>query len=308
MRVIRERRFKHGAVNHVYQRTLNRFNIFYDLHDYLVYFTIFCTVASKYGICVYSLCLMIDHIHSLIASDTKDTLSRFISNVTSVFVKEYNSSVGRTGPLFEGRFGSAPKTDRKKLVSAIIYLANNPVEKKLCSKAEKYRWNFIAYMDSSHPFSDPIIKYKASVRLRKAMAEVSSCVAKGQYLNYARLRRMMDDLSVLEKNQLVDYIISSYNVINYKKVSLYFESYNQMLVSIHSTTGSEYDLIETVDRFSDGVYRDMIVEMKKYTGTSVKDIIMFSNEDKRKLADELHRKTEATDRQIAKFLHISDTC
>ena len=119
---------------------------------------------------------------------------------------------------------------------------------------------------------------------------------------------MMDNLSVLEKNQLVDYIISSYNVINYKKVSLYFESYNQMLVSIHSTTGSEYDLIETVDRFSDGVYRDMIVEMKKYTGTSVKDIIMFSNEEKRKLANELHQKTEATDRQIAKFLHISDTC
>jgi hypothetical protein len=251
---------------------------------------------------------MIDHIHSLVASDTKDGLSRFISNVTSVFVKEYNSSIGRKGALFEGRFGSAPKTDRKKLVSALIYLANNPVEKKLCSQAEQYRWNFIAYMDSSHPFSDPIIKYKASVRLRKAMAEVSSCVAKGQYLNYARLRRMMDNLSVLEKNQLVDYIISSYNVINYKKVSLYFQSYKQMLVSIHSTTGSEYDLIETVDRFSDMVYRDMIVEIRKYMNTSIRTVIMLDSDEKMKLAAVLKQKTHATDRQIAKFLHISDTC
>ena len=37
--------------------------IFYDLEDYLVYYTVFCVLAVKYGIIVYGLCLMIDHIH-----------------------------------------------------------------------------------------------------------------------------------------------------------------------------------------------------------------------------------------------------
>jgi hypothetical protein len=119
---------------------------------------------------------------------------------------------------------------------------------------------------------------------------------------------MMDNLSVSEKNQLTDYIINSYNAINYKKVSLYFQSYKQMLVSIHSTTGSEYDLIETVDRFSDMVYRDMIVEIRKYMNTSIRTVIMLDSDEKMKLAAVLKQKTHATERQIAKFLHISDTC
>ena len=40
-RRFRRRKFVSGEVNHVYQRTRNGFNIFYDLEDYLVYFTIF---------------------------------------------------------------------------------------------------------------------------------------------------------------------------------------------------------------------------------------------------------------------------
>ena len=119
---MRGRKFKRNICNHVYQRTIDRFNIFYDTIDYLVYFTIFCVSASKYKVTVLGLCLMIDHIHALVTASCKCVLSNFISNVTSVFVREYNSSLNRKGPLFEKRFGSAPKVDKKRLMSAIIYI------------------------------------------------------------------------------------------------------------------------------------------------------------------------------------------
>lgn len=54
-----KRRFHEESVNHVYQRTLSGFNIFYDVEDYLVYFTVFSVLAVKYNIVVYGLCLMI---------------------------------------------------------------------------------------------------------------------------------------------------------------------------------------------------------------------------------------------------------
>ena len=153
---MKARRYKEGACNHVYQRTIDRFNIFYDITDYLVYYTIVSIAVQKYEVTILALCLMIDHIHMLISTSSKKVLSTFVSFITSVFVREYNSSIGRKGPLFDERFGSAPKSDKKKLMSTIIYIGNNPVERKLCLRAEQYRWNFIASLDSDYPFSEPI--------------------------------------------------------------------------------------------------------------------------------------------------------
>lgn len=82
-----KRKFQGEAVNHVYQRTLSGFNIFYDVEDYLVYYTIFCVMAEKYALVVYGLCLMIDHIHSLFVASSRKNLSKFVAH-------------GRRGPLF----------------------------------------------------------------------------------------------------------------------------------------------------------------------------------------------------------------
>ena len=59
------RRFIKDEVIHTYQRTESGFNIFYEVEDYLVYYTIFSILAGRYNIVVYGLCLMIDHLHSL---------------------------------------------------------------------------------------------------------------------------------------------------------------------------------------------------------------------------------------------------
>ena len=45
-RISRRRRFTEGAAHHIYQRTVGGFNLFYDIEDYLVYFTIFFVLFS----------------------------------------------------------------------------------------------------------------------------------------------------------------------------------------------------------------------------------------------------------------------
>ena len=80
---MKKRKFVEGELIHTYQRTISGFNIFYELEDYLVYYTIYSTLSVKYNIVVYGLCLMIDHIHSLCTSSDKATFSRFMSPMSS---------------------------------------------------------------------------------------------------------------------------------------------------------------------------------------------------------------------------------
>ena len=73
-----KRKFKEGEANHVYQRTISGFNIFYDVEDYIVYYTIFSVLAVRYDLIVYGLCLMIDHIHMLVSIPPKLAVSKFM--------------------------------------------------------------------------------------------------------------------------------------------------------------------------------------------------------------------------------------
>ena len=302
---MRVRRFKRDVCNHVYQRTIDRFNIFYDAIDYLVYFTIFSVCASKYKVTVLGLCLMIDHIHTLVTASCKNVLSNFISNVTSVFVREYNYSLTRKGPLFEKRFGSAPKMDKKRLMSAIIYLGNNPVEKQVCSRAEQYQWNFLAYMKSDNPFSAPISE-KISEDLKRALGVVDWYHASGKYLNHTLLWNLWKKLSEHEARQLADYIVVKYNVIDYSELKSYFGSYEQMVLSMHSTTGSEYDLKEHVDRFSDATYREMIKCVTPSMAGICRRVILLPTSSKYELLMHLHASTGASPTQLRKFLHLKE--
>ena len=185
---MKRRRFVPEVCMHVYQRTISGFNIFYDLEDFLVFYTIFSVTARMYKGRVVSMCLMYNHVHVLVESESLVELSRFVQRYTSVFTCEYNNDVGRTGSLFRKSYGSAPKKEEKKIRSAIIYLGNNPVEKKLC-----------IYADSPFPFSSDLKVTSRMKALVNACREVDAAFACMRPLNYAQLRRMFGKLSSKEK-------------------------------------------------------------------------------------------------------------
>lgn len=298
------RRFKEGAYNHVYQRTVNGFNIFYSVFDYLVYYTIFSTVAYDMGVSVLALCFMVDHIHMLVRTGDLKTLRTFMSVVSSMFVKEYNNNVGRRGHLFRKPFGSAPKSDRKKLISSIIYIGNNPVEKHLSLKPEQYRWNVLAYVVSDNPFSDKIVLSKSSPKLRAALKIVKWNHSQRRYLNYALLTGISAGLTPVELNQLVDYIISIYNPIDKERLMKIFGTYDNMLKAMHSTTGSEYDLQEDYEKSPDTVYRDMIRYVRKHVTSDVRSVTVYTEEKKLELAVQMKIFLSVQMWQLAKFLHL----
>lgn len=248
---------------------------------------------------------MFDHFHASAKCGKKSSLSSFMNRLTNIYSHQSNQICNRNGPLFHHNFGSAPKRTDKKERDNIIYLGNNPVERQLVKRAEEYRWNFLAYAKSDHPFSEPIIIRRASWPMQKAIKEVKAFHERGQYLSYKTLQRLFQPLGYKEREQLTDFIISTYNVIDYDEAIRHFGSYEAMLEAMHVTTGREYEIKEVFTGWADDGYSKLVQLVLRKTG--LKDIhgmFYYSEKRRRQLFEYLKGRTSATDRQVANFLRI----
>lgn len=292
-------------MNHCYQRAADRVVLFYSVSDFLSFFTMLCVQARKEEICIIELCLMYDHFHVTAKAESPSALSIFMNQATSDYARQNNLLCNREGKLFQHNFGSAPKRKDKDVRSNIIYVGNNPVERLLVKRAEEYRWNFLAYARSDHPFSEPLIIRRASWPMQNAVKEVKAFHASGQYLSYKVLQRLFEPLERKEREQLVDFIISTYNVIDYEEAIRHFGSYENMLEAMHVTTGREYDLKESFTGWADDGYPKLTQLVLRKTGLKdIHDMFYYSEAKRRQLFEFLKGRTSATDQQVANFLRI----
>ena len=301
----RVRRFIPRECNHVYQRTVKGWNIFYDREDYLMCYMILSVVAKSLNVKILKICFMYDHIHILIDADSREKMAAFVRDYLSVFVREYNSSLGRKGQLFYKSFGSAPKQGNKKMRSVIVYIGNNPVEKHLCNYAEEYRWNFLMYMVEPFHFSQEIPARKRCRSLARCIKRVKASSEVGCYLNYKQLYNMFSSLTDVEAEYLTDYIIMSYSPFDKERLLSFYDDWKQMIESMHCSTGSEYDIVEKWYSKSDRIYNDMVMYVKSHLNlTKVREVTVLPVLQKRKLMADLMRCTGATHFEVCKFLHM----
>lgn len=303
----RRRRFVYGECNHIYQRTLKGYNIFYDREDYLVFYMIFSTSAKKFKVRILQICLMVDHIHILLEADSCKEMADFVRYYTSVFVREYNDSIGREGQMMYKSFGSAPKKGEKKTRSAIVYIGNNPVEKKMCTNAEDYRWNFIAYLNNKNPFSQTTPIRDCRRILRFAIKEARAEAESNRYMNYSKLRWYMKRLNETEKEIFTDYIISLFLPIDVESLMCYYSDIAQMVEAMKASAGSDYDIREKITPHSDLVYDRMIEVVSRETGLiPVRKVVVLPVEQKVELARKIQCAVPTAELyQICKFLHLN---
>lgn len=301
----RRRRFAYEGTEHIYKNTKDGGLLFYTLSDYLVFFTITCVTAEKMDITLAALTLMRDHVHEELEVSHPKIMADYERIVNAWYAQEFNHSCGRTGQLFTHPYGNAPKRTESKIRDSFAYLGNNPVERKLCRRAIEYRWNFLAYAHSAHPFSKPLVIRDASKSLRRAVKVVQSLHKQRNILNYAVLKRLFEPLCPEEIQQLTDFIISTYNVIDYEAAASWYGSVDKMIAAFDVNTGSEYDTRETFVGKDDKVYdRLASLILRKWPLRSIKDIITWPSNRKLEVLDELYRETGINYTQIAKFLHF----
>lgn len=297
-----KRKFNEDAIMHIYQRTIFGFNIFYCIEDFIVFYTIVSVYARKFKIILIGLCQMIDHTHLLASCSSLEQMSRFISAYTSRFVREFNQFTGRKGPLFKKAYGSAVKMEAKKIRSAIAYLFNNPVEKKICTAAEDYKWSYLRFYD---PRRKPInVAAGCSNNLRKAIKRVTNCFNNGSYIGYVFLGKLFKDLNNEEMKIVIEYIMELYFPFAVKETLQYYKSYEDMITAINSNTGSEYEIKEKQYGKTDAPYREIISYLKEMGFSDVRSVLTMNSFRKHELGDHLKKQTSASYTQIRKFLQI----
>lgn len=299
----------HKTAIHIYQRTENGFLLFYSATDFLCFFTIICSAARKYGVRVLGICPMFDHLHALAEAFSRENIVRFVQRYSSLYALELNEALETSGPVFSTPFGSAVKRGDKAIRTCCSYVYNNPCEKHLCDKAEEYRWNFLAYAASNHPFSEKLRREAASARLRSAIKMVDYHFRHSEYLKRKWIAAFFSRLNDKEKNQLSDYIICKYNCIDYPALlSYYGDSYDQACLAFASNQGSEYDIQEEFHPESHKAYLEIpALLLRRFGFDSVYDALRLPRKDKELLYRQLLCSGKFfTRRQLLKYLRLPD--
>lgn len=278
--------------------------LFYCVSDYLVCYTQISVASRRHPVKVLSQVLMPDHLHSSVVAERDRDLTDFVQDYTSHFARAHNVTCHRAVPLFKP-FGSAPKVHSKDVRSHLIYLGNNGPERRLSATAEEYRWSFLAYGKSTHPFSDKLRLDFASRSMRRAVQEVKASRQADVPLSYAALQRMTQPLNAVEKLQLTDYIITAYKYIDYPLAVAYFENWEEMLSAMHHSKGSEFELKEEFVGWDDKVYGLMShIMVKEYGLADVHDFLAWPEEDRKEASALLKAQTGASPKQVSKFLRL----
>jgi len=124
---------------HIYDRGIAKRTIFKMPKDYFFFMLKIEKYQMKYKINIIQYCLMPNHFHILIKTDSKPKkISTFMKCLKTSYAYYFNKKYNQSGHVFQGTFHAKPIISKKQMVDTIEYIKNNPIKKKLVKKAEDW--------------------------------------------------------------------------------------------------------------------------------------------------------------------------
>ncbi|TRW50168.1 transposase [Aliidiomarina halalkaliphila] len=130
-----------GTPHHVYQRGVDRKEIFFSKDLRRTYLRLMEKYAKEACVQVHAYVLMGNHVHILLTAMKENGISMFMQNLNSVFVSKVNKVAGREGVLFSTRFKSIPVETMDYLLQLYRYIELNPVRANLTQHPGRYIWS-----------------------------------------------------------------------------------------------------------------------------------------------------------------------
>lgn len=146
-----------GEYYHVYNRGCNRQSIFVSDENYHYLLRQAERFLPNAAISIIAYCLMPNHYHFLIRSETDSAVARFIQRLFNSYTQAFNRQQNRSGTLFEGRAKSIWIDDEKYLIHLCRYIHLNPVASGFVSRPED--WQFSNYLDWIGKRASTLIDY-----------------------------------------------------------------------------------------------------------------------------------------------------
>jgi REP element-mobilizing transposase RayT len=134
---------------HVYARGNDKRAIYGDDDDRRLYVRLLAGTVRQFRWRLLAYCLMENHVHLLVET-REPNLGRGIHRLHSSYAQRFNSRHGRSGHLFQGRYGCVRIESDEQLWTVAVYIAMNPVEAGLCRDAEDWTWSSHRAVLSGH--------------------------------------------------------------------------------------------------------------------------------------------------------------
>jgi putative transposase len=129
-----------GGIFHVFARGNRRQQIYLDDVDRRRYLAMLGSVVKQYDWRCLAYCLMENHVHLLLETP-RANLGAGMQWLHGLYAQTFNERHGRSGHLFQGRYGSVRVTTDAQLWVLARYLALNPVKAELCERPGEWPWS-----------------------------------------------------------------------------------------------------------------------------------------------------------------------
>jgi putative transposase len=129
-----------GHPHHITQRGNRRQQTFFCDDDYRRYLQLMSKSCRRHRVRVLTYCLMPNHVHLIAVPPSAEGLRLAVGEAHRRYSRGVNQRQGWRGHLWQGRFASYI-LEETHLLTALRYVARNPVEAGLCRRAWDYRWS-----------------------------------------------------------------------------------------------------------------------------------------------------------------------
>lgn len=93
------------------------------------------------SVTILAYCIMHNHSHFLIYSETPEEISKFMQKVNTTYSIYYNKINNRVGYVFRNRFKSQEILDLRQLYTCLRYIHNNPVKADIARTMQDYKYS-----------------------------------------------------------------------------------------------------------------------------------------------------------------------
>jgi putative transposase len=131
-----------GCPHHVTARGNRCEPIFFEDGDQDIYCDMLAEQTRKAKVEVWAYCLMPNHVHLILRPSDERGLSQAVGAAHRRWANFINGRSRWRGHLFDNRFASVAM-DESHLISAVRYVALNPVRARLVVRAEDWKWSSV---------------------------------------------------------------------------------------------------------------------------------------------------------------------
>lgn len=144
----------HETYHHIVLKAHTTTQLFRHNSDFETFLDILRTKKKQFAFELLGYCLLKDHVHLILDTSTKSSLSSVIHGLSLLYTKYYQKKYSTTGPIFSGRGLSETFHNSKELICRLRYIHQKG---KLKGSDRTLNYLYSSYIAYAHPEESSMI-------------------------------------------------------------------------------------------------------------------------------------------------------